>query len=190
MDANTHQPKFLQKGVLLLAAPFMQDPNFKRSVVLLTEHSESGSVGFIVNKPTILTLNEALKDFPPFEAKVFVGGPVQPETLHFIHRSPKLKQETMPIGPGIWWGGNYEELKFLAEAGEIKPEEVRFFLGYSGWSENQLAEEIKKKSWILSNSKPDFTFTTDTESLWKEVLNSMGKKFGRIANYPESPELN
>ena len=190
MEANTHQPKSLEKGVMLLAAPFMQDPNFKRSVVLLTEHSETGSVGFIVNKPTILTLNEVLRDFPPFDAKVFVGGPVQPETLHFIHRSQKLKQETMEIAPGIWWGGNYEELKFLAESGDIQPDEVRFFLGYSGWSEDQLSEEIKKKSWILSNSKPDFTFQIKTDSLWKDVLESMGSKFKRISNYPESPELN
>ena len=190
MEANTHQPKSLAKGVLLLAAPFMQDPNFKRSVVLLTEHNATGSIGFIVNKPTSLTLNELVNDFPPFECKIHVGGPVQPDTLHFIHRSPLLKQDTQLISPGIYWGGNYDELKFLAETGDIKPDDVRFFLGYSGWSADQLADEIKKKSWILSNSKPDFTFEYESETLWKEVLKSMGKKFGQIANYPESPELN
>ena len=178
------------KGSFLISEPFLADPNFKRSIVLLTEHTKEGYVGFIMNKPTILTLNEVIAELPPFDAPVFLGGPVEPEILNFIHRSPLLKTDSISVGNGIFWGGNFEELKFLMESGELDPNDFRFFLGYSGWGTGQLDAEMKIKSWYVSQADADLAFTPTTDTLWQEVLKSMGQKYSIISNYPENPSWN
>lgn len=178
------------KGTFLIAEPFMLDPNFRRSVVLLTEHGEDGSVGFILNKPTNMSLNEAVPDFPEFEATLYLGGPVQPETLHFIHRIEALQDSSMTIRDGLYWGGDFDQLQDLIRRGAVEQDDIRFFLGYSGWGASQLTSEMKQKSWIVSNEMERFTFSVDPTNLWRSILQSMGRKYKIISNYPPDPSLN
>ena len=179
----------LSKGKLLVSAPFLNDI-FKRSVILITEHTEDGSVGFIINKPTDFKLHEVIEDFPEFDAKIFLGGPVQQNTLNFIHKSDIQLEGSFEIAEGIYWNGNFEILKILIENGSLNPDDFRFFLGYSGWSPDQLENEIKGNSWYINNPTPENLFDDDSGKLWSKVLKSMGKEYSIISTFPEDPSVN
>ena len=176
-------------GRILISAPFLGDI-FKRSVILLTEHNEEGSVGFILNKPTELKLHEVLDDFPEFDAKVFLGGPVQQNTLNFIHKASNILEGGYEISNGIFWNGNFEMLKVLIENGSLDPEDLRFFLGYAGWSPDQLKDEVRKNSWYLYDPTEEILFDNASEKLWSKILKSMGKEYSIISTFPEDPSVN
>jgi len=176
-------------GRILISAPFLGDI-FKRSVILLTEHNEEGSVGFILNKPTEFKLHEVLDDFPEFDAKVFLGGPVQQNSLNFIHKAGNILEGGYEISTGIYWNGNFEMLKVLIENGNLDPDDFRFFLGYSGWSPDQLKDEIRKNSWYLNDPSKEILFDNVSEKLWSTILKSMGKEYSIISTFPEDPSVN
>ena len=131
----------IKTGSVLLAEPFMFDSNFKRSAILLCEHNEEGSIGFILNKELDMQVDELIADFPSFDGKVFFGGPVQTDTIHYIHNVGNLLEDSVKVVPGVYWGGDFEKLKFLIQSDMIKPHNIRFFVGYSGWSDGQLGDE-------------------------------------------------
>lgn len=179
----------LTKGKLLISAPFLNDI-FKRSVILLTEHNNEGSVGFIINKPTEHKINELIEDFPEFNAQVYTGGPVQQNSLNFIHKSSDILEGGFEIGEGIYWGGNFEMLKILAANGNLNPDDIKFFIGYSGWGANQLNEELKINSWYLNTPTSGNIFNDESSTLWSRVLKSMGKEYSIISTFPEDPSVN
>ncbi len=177
------------KGCCLISDPFLPDPNFERTVVLLCEHNEDGSFGFILNKPSILNFADVMDNADGFNSLLYVGGPVQQDTLHFIHKIPGLGGDK--ITEGIYWGGDFDQVMQMINNGTIDQSDFRFFLGYSGWSQGQLDEEIKENSWIVYQ-QPDIANIFDMESdiLWKNILKGMGGKFRMFANYPIDPRLN
>jgi putative transcriptional regulator len=178
-------------GRLLISEPFMMDPNFKRSVILLTEYSEAGALGFILNHQSEYLLGDLLPEVSYSEMPVFIGGPVAGNTLHFIHRCPEKISEGIEIGEGIFWGGDFEKVKELIASYQLTTEEIRFFTGYSGWTPSQLDGEIREDSWIVANKfSPETLFTHDEQNLWRQVVISLGNRYAHIANFPENPELN
>jgi len=180
-----------EKGSLLISEPFLPDPNFERTVVLLCEHNEDGSIGFVLNKPSILKFDEAVEEVSDFSPTLYVGGPVQQDTLHFIHRSPDELEGSIQVTDEIFWGGNYEQLITMINTRNIVPEDFKFFLGYSGWAPGQLEEELKQKSWIVINNPTAVeVFDIEPKILWKEVLNNLGGKFKIISNFPVDPRMN
>lgn len=177
------------KGKILISAPFLDDV-FKKSIILLTEHNENGSVGFILNKSTEYKVNDVLEDFPVIDSKVYLGGPVQTEIINFIHNYGDLISDSYEICNGIYWGGNFESLKFLIENKNINPNNIKFFLGYSGWGAGQLANELKQYSWYVNRISNNEVFNDAGEEMWKNVLKKMGGKYAIISNFPENPSLN
>ncbi len=177
-------------GVLLISEPFLNDSYFKRAVVLLSEHDEKGTLGFILNKPTDVNINDAVEDFPEFNAPLYFGGPVETDTLFYIHTLGDKLEGAKEIVDGVYWGGNYDQLKLLIDTGQVGPEMIRFYAGYSGWDAEQLNHELEDKSWLLSQSNPRFTFFDDPKCLWSQVLRSMGQEYAILANFPEDPALN
>ncbi|MCY7361781.1 MAG: YqgE/AlgH family protein [Ignavibacteria bacterium] len=177
------------RGNLLISAPFLNDI-FSRSVILLTESNEEGSVGFILNKLTEFKLHEIIENFPEFDAPVYIGGPVQQNTLNFIHKAGEILDGSHEIMKGIYWGGNYETLKILIENNSLNPEDFKFLLGYSGWGPQQLAEELKINSWYLNNPSYEIIFDKEPSNLWNRVLKSMGKKYSLISTFPADPSVN
>jgi putative transcriptional regulator len=177
-------------GILLIADPFLKDPNFKRAVVLLCEHQEEGSFGFVLNKAFSYTLDELVPGFDKHSIPVFVGGPVQPDTIHFLHRYPTLIPGSFEIAAGIYWGGNFETLTTLINNGQVDPGTIRFFIGYSGWSGGQLTDELKEKSWITSEATPDLIFHDHPEEIWKDCLRHLGGDYEMMVHYPFDPQLN
>lgn len=179
-----------EKGRLLISEPFLQDPNFDRTVVLLCEHNEEGSFGFIVNKPAEVNVGEIMEELMNFEEKIFIGGPVQQDTLHFIHRNGSIENGTEVVN-GIQWGGNFENVLFLADTKQLDSKCVKFFLGYSGWGPGQLEQELAEDAWIVCDFvTEELLFETDASMLWKKALSNMGGRFSVYANYPVDPSLN
>lgn len=179
-----------EKGRLLISEPFLPDPNFERTVVLLCEHNEEGSFGFVLNKPSILKVNEVMEELANVDNLVFVGGPVQQDTLHFIHRNASL-ENAVEIVERIYWGGAFENLMLLLETRQIAASDVRFFLGYSGWGPGQLEEELDQDSWIVCDYVTDqLLFDTGSDIMWRKALENMGGRFSMYSNYPVDPRLN
>lgn len=175
----------ISTGKILLAEPFMEDPNFKRSVVLLCEHNDLGSLGFILNRPLNTTIDELMDDFPEFNATVYYGGPVQTNTVHYIHTKGDILDESISIENGLYWGGDFDKLKFLISTQLIGPSDIRFFVGYSGWSERQLADETSYGSWIVSKMDPNYLFRVGHQDLWSYALANKGDVYSVIAQMPE-----
>jgi putative transcriptional regulator len=179
-----------EKGRLLISEPFLPDPNFERTVVLLCEHNEEGSFGFVLNKPSVLKLGEIMEDLGSMDSVVFVGGPVQQDTLHFIHRNISISN-AVEIAGTVNWGGDFESLLSLCDTKQLSATDVRFFLGYSGWGPGQLESEIEQDSWIVCDFVTDqLLFDTDPQELWRRALDNMGGRFSVYSNYPVDPRLN
>ncbi|MEI6816053.1 MAG: YqgE/AlgH family protein [Bacteroidota bacterium] len=177
-------------GKLLVSEPFMFDQNFGRSVILLCEHTLEGTVGFILNKPTEVTVNDAIEDFPEFDGNLYYGGPVQTNSLHFIHTLGDKIPGSLEVVKGIYWGGDFEVLKLLIDTKQIRNDQVRFYAGYSGWEPNQLKKELKEKTWIIADVNSQYPFAEDPLHLWRDVLKGMDEQFSVMSNFPEDPSLN
>lgn len=180
----------LMSGKVLLAEPFMLDPNFKRTAVILCEHNEDGSIGFIMNRPTNMRIDTLIEDFPECDAEVYFGGPVQTDTIHYLHGVGDLLEDSVKITDGVYWGGNFEKLKFLINAKLISPPQIRFFIGYSGWEEGQLRNEMEYGSWVVAELDANYVFKSDPDRLWQQVMHNKGNTFSVIAEMPEKVSWN
>ncbi len=177
-------------GKLLIADPFLKDPSFKRSVVFLCEDKEEGSFGFVLNRKFEQPLSEILEGAEDSPLPVYYGGPVQIDTLHYLHLCPDLIPGGIEVVDGIYWGGDFEIVVDLVKANALTTKDIRFFIGYSGWSEGQLAEEMKIKSWITSEGNRKLVFTNHVDDTWKKALKQLGGEYVQMVNYPIDPQLN
>ena len=178
-------------GKLLISDPFLPDPNFSRTVVLLTEHQKDvGSFGFVLNRSARTYLDEVVNFDVKAKFPLFTGGPVQQETLHLLHKDDYLAEPEMEILSGVYWGADYESLKYLLQREYANSDNFRFYLGYSGWGPGQLEEELKQKSWFVAQADQDIVFSNNTDEMWKAVLRSMGGNYSVLANSPNDPQWN
>ena len=177
-------------GSLLISEPFMLDPNFKRSVVLLAEHNDEGTVGYVLNQKSDYLLRDLIPDCWDALFPIYVGGPVGNDTLHFLHRCYDRMNTGTEIANGIYWGGSFETLKLLINNYQIEDNEIRFFVGYSGWSPEQLDKEQQQNSWLVTNKyNPELLFSEE-ENLWRDIVVGLGPKYAHIASFPENPLWN
>ena len=179
-----------ERGKILISEPLLGDHYFKRSVVLLAEHNEEGSFGLIMNKPITAKFNEIVKDFPEFETTLYLGGPVQNNSLFFIHSLGEKIQDSQEIIKGIYWGGDLEQVKELMTTNQISNDDIRFYVGYSGWGSQQLDEELKKNSWLVSEIEADVLLNTHPDDLWDRTLKNLGSKYSHWKNFPSDPGMN
>ncbi len=180
----------LSHGILLLSDPFLKDPNFARSVILLCEHNTEGSFGLMLNKKTRLVLEDIVEPASGLKIEVYEGGPVQQNSLHFIHCRPNLIPESVEVAEGVYWGGDFDTVVDLLREKILSPGDIRFFVGYSGWGEGQLAEEYETKSWIIAEADPTIVFLPNENQIWKKSLNTLGGEYAQMGNYPTDPQLN
>lgn len=180
-----------KKGHLLIAEPsIIGDISFNRSVILLADYNEAGSIGFILNKPLEYTLNELI---PETDAtfKVHNGGPVEQDNLYFIHRVPELIPESIEISNGVFWGGDFNVVLQLLEEQKLTNSDIRFFLGYSGWDAKQLEDELESNAWIVSeNIYKNELIEKNSDSFWKEKMLELGGDYSLWSNAPENPSYN
>lgn len=180
-----------QRGNILISAPFIKDFHFSRSVVLLVEHSEEGSMGIVLNKsyhyPLLLNnIIEGMDNLYPIP--VFNGGPLSRDNLFYIHQLKNI-EGALHLGNGLYLNGNFEQVKQYMHSGKPTWGVIRFFTGYAGWKGNQLQEEIEQNTWMVSNhTTTEFLFPQ--ADLWKNSLTRMGGKYAIWAKYPRYPSLN
>ena len=180
----------VDKGMLLVAEPFMKDINFQRAVVLLCEHQVTGSFGITINRPTQHLVADYIEGVGNYSLPLYDGGPVGKDHIHFLHNLPSHIPQSLWVGEEIYWGGDLEAAKFVINSGLGNNSNIRFYLGYSGWGEQQLEEEMDEKSWLTIPSNGKLVFHEETPLIWKEAVKSMGEEFKPLINYPLDPSFN
>lgn len=180
------------QGGLLIAAPFLRDFQFSRSVVLVIEHNEEGSMGILLNKNfnRLMTLNElvpALENLPPIP--LYKGGPVGRDTLFYLHTLSYLK-DALPLGNGIYLNGDFNQIQEYIMSGAPTQGVVRFFMGYAGWQKGQLIQEIETNTWMVNNESKVDLLNMYLRDLWQETLCDMGGKYAIWSRYPKYPIMN
>lgn len=184
---NKLEPK---KGRLLITEPFEASEYFSQAVILLCEHNENGSFGFVLNNYSPLSL-EQLEILPEFNTRLSVGGPVSNKNLYYIHTLGDKLEGSIHVAADIYVGGDFEQLKEAMSIGLIQPDEVRFFLGYSGWVAKQLDGELKQNAWLVADihdTKEIMDFNEN--ALWRKYMERQGGKYKAFAHFPKNPEFN
>lgn len=177
-------------GVLLIADPFLKDPNFLRTVVFLCEHKEEGSFGFVLNRQYENTLDELIPELEGHKLPVFYGGPVQIDSIHFLHQYPDEIPGGQEVMKGVYWGGDFDAIVNLIKNEDINTDKIRFFIGYSGWSEGQLPDEMNEKTWLAVKATRKLIFHKSCAEIWKDSLKHLGGDYEMMANFPIDPQLN
>jgi putative transcriptional regulator len=177
-------------GKLLIAEPFLKDPNFMRTVILICEHQDDGSFGFVLNRSFNSTLDELVPDLEGLSLPVLYGGPVQMDTIHFLHQYPEEIPGSYKVTEDVYWGGDFNMAVELLRKGILDRERIRFFIGYSGWTNGQLNDELKEKSWLMTNSTSNLIFHSNLQELWKDSLRHLGGDYEIMINFPTDPQLN
>jgi len=177
------------RGSLLVASPSLLDPNFRRSVVLVGEHSEEGAMGLVLNRPSPVSVAEAVPPLAAFVADnelVHVGGPVQPQAIVVLgeFESPE-KAGSIVVGSVGFLPSTVEEDEDLG----VVPR-VRVFAGYAGWSPGQLEGEIDEDAWIVTDAAVEEVFCDEPDGLWSRVLQRMGGRYVLLARMPVDPAVN
>lgn len=186
--SNTLPPR---KGRILLSDPFLGDEYFERSVVYLCEHSEEGSFGFVLNNYIDIQLTQLNEKFPEMMVKLSIGGPVEKETMYFMHTLGDQLKDSLLIDQNIYMGGDFEQLYNEVSVELLSQNKVRFFIGYSGWSAGQLQNEIKEHAWIVANVDNVAELMDITiPDLWKHFMNKLGKKYQIMSDFPIDPSEN
>ena len=180
------------KGHLLVSEPsVLGDISFNRSVILLADHTETGSVGFILNKPLTVMLSDLVEGITQCDLPIFNGGPVEQDNLYFIHTVPDLIEGSQEISSGIYWGGDFERAMDLIINKKICSETIKFFLGYSGWDSKQLESELDQNTWVvLENSKEDQLLKENHPALWRDKIMEIGGSYVVWSNAPSNPQYN
>lgn len=179
----------LATGKILIAEPYLGDPNFERSVVLLCDHNDQGSFGFVLNQESEFLVSDLLQETVYPEIKVHFGGPVERTTLHFLHACPQLIEGGLEVLPGLFWGGEFKKMIENLNLGIVKSDQIKFFIGYSGWGPGQLEAEMQRNSWVISTADAKNILNNNKE-YWREALKKMGGDYKVMANYPIDPRLN
>jgi putative transcriptional regulator len=184
------EDKIPGKGKILISEPFLPDTFFNRSIVYLTDHSSQGSVGFILNKKLDLQVSAAIEGFESWDENLSLGGPVAPDTLHYLHNLGDLIPKSVLVEGNIFWGGDIDSIRELIKTGKINKSQIRFFLGYSGWSAGQLERELKENSWVIAKVNSNIVLNNSGDDIWKKVLRGFKNKYKMWADFPDSPEMN
>jgi putative transcriptional regulator len=185
---NTKKPNV---GNVLISDPFLDEDYFRRSVILLCDHNSEGSFGFVLNNYLEIDLHEVDHLFPDISARISVGGPVETQSLFFIHSFGDKIEGGIPINDELCFGGDYEQIQELIETDKNSAAKIRFFLGYSGWGEQQLSDELKENAWIVAdNITTHEILSTSDDQFWNHCLEKQGERFKTISKFPINPQDN
>lgn len=180
----------IKAGDILITKPFSQDAHFKRSVIYVCEHNEFGSLGFILNKSHGLLLRDIFPHLKNGNFPLFEGGPVSPNQLFYTHTLGKKIKDSQHVVDDVYWGGNFFELSEMIEKGEITSHQIRFYIGYSGWSEGQLNAEIENNMWFTQSSSYADIIKIHPDELWGTELMKINRGYKAFSDYEYDPSLN
>jgi len=179
----------LKKGYLLVAQPLLIDSYFNRSVILICDHNKNGTVGLQINKSS----NQNLKNINSKILKnenIFLGGPVD-KSMFFLHKKNIISNDSIKINNDLFFSKNIDYLNNLIKNKEIKKDQFKLFIGYSGWNKGQLQQELNKNAWIIiPKFDSKIIFSSNYKNIWRYVLQNSNKTHKMFSNYPINPRLN
>lgn len=183
----------LAPGKVLIAEPFLSDSCFKRSVVLLLEHSSGGSTGIMLNKPAHDTLNNVMEDFRdyPHPLPIFKGGPVNCDMLFYLHTLGHISG-VIRVADGLYVNGDFEQIKQYILGGGCIKGKIRFFVGCAGWGSEQLRQEVDDEdTWLVSHEQTDVLMDGEQAvHLWTRAMSQLGWKYKLWSRFPLIPSMN
>ncbi len=176
------------RGKILISEPFLRDATFGRSVILLIDHTDEGTMGLIINKPLPIFVNDIIKEFKYInDIPLYKGGPIY--TLFYLHTLANISG-AIPVSKGLYLNGDFDEIKKYILQGNKVDQHIRFFLGYCGWEGEQLNDELKENTWLVSKEDKDYLMNSDTKDMWKEALEKLGSKYEAWSRFPRVPTFN
>lgn len=179
------------QGKVLISEPFLCDYMFGRAVILLIDHTESGSMGLVLNKPLPLFLNQIMNGFDyPEDIPIYKGGPLSTDTLFYLHTLKDIPG-SLPVANNFYLNGDFNAIRqYMRQGMQIKGK-IRFFLGYSGWAYEQLRQEISENTWLIGEEEVTSLMNDNaTTELWKHALKKLGGKYEMWSRFPQIPTLN
>ena len=188
------------RGKILISEPFLRDATFGRSVILLIDHTDVGkcvrrcsdwrSHTAQVDKPLPIFVNDIIKEFKYInDIPLYKGGPVATDTLFYLHTLANISG-AIPVSKGLYLNGDFDEIKKYILQGNKVDQHIRFFLGYCGWEGEQLNDELKENTWLVSKEDKDYLMNSDTKDMWKEALEKLGSKYEAWSRFPRVPTFN
>ena len=178
------------RGKILISEPFLRDATFGRSVILLIDHTDEGTMGLIINKPLPIFVNDIIKEFKYIDdIPLYKGGPVATDTLFYLHTLANISG-AIPVSKGLYLNGDFDEIKKYILQGNKVDQHIRFFLGYSGWESEQLSTELKENTWLVSKEENAYLMNGDTKDMWKQALEKLGSKYEAWSRFPRVPTFN
>ena len=178
------------RGKILISEPFLRDATFGRSVILLIDHTDEGTMGLIINKPLPIFVNDIIKEFKYIDdIPLYKGGPVATDTLFYLHTLANISG-AIPVSKGLYLNGDFDEIKKYILQGNKVDQHIRFFLGYSGWESEQLSTELKENTWLVSKEENAYLMNGDTKDMWKQALEKLGSKYETWSRFPRVPTFN
>jgi putative transcriptional regulator len=147
-------------------------------------------LGFVLNRKYENTLNELIPELNIAPIPVYYGGPVEIDSIHFIHQCPDIIPGGQEVMKGIFWGGDFEMVISLLKNKTLDTNKIRFYIGYSGWSIGQLNDEMNEKTWLTVKATRKLIFHNKSEEIWKDSLKHMGGDYEMMVNFPIDPQLN
>lgn len=180
-----------QVGKILIASPFLDSTSFARSVILLITY-ENGFMGIVINKlsdsPKIVnTLIDSLKEAPAIP--LYNGGIVDKDVLFCMHTNPNIK-DSLCIRKGLYINGDFSQIEKMALNSDKQDSKAKFCIGYAGWTEGQLEQEIEDGSWVVSDADSDLLFSENINQIWGTALRRMGEPYSIWTQFPLEPLLN
>ena len=178
------------RGRILISEPFLRDATFGRSVILLVDHTDEGSMGLVINKQLPLFLNDIIMEFKYLdEIPLYKGGPIATDTLFYLHTLSDIPG-SISISKGLYLNGDFDEIKKYILQGNKISEGIRFFLGYSGWDSEQLNNEIRENTWLVSEEEKSYLMKNNIKDMWRTALEKLGSKYETWSRFPQVPTLN
>ena len=183
------------RGKILIAGHRLKDPNFFKSVVLIVEHGDEGAMGLVINRPSTVTVSNALAehfDMPDIEELIYVGGPVEPQALFILHTAEELGVGEPSVIPGLFVGSSAEDFESAVRAAGASDGEIQFriFSGCTGWSPGQLESEIARSDWLIFPAQPEFIFHTDPYAVWELLVQRVYESHRILPHDCPNPEWN
>lgn len=177
-------------GRMLAATPALVGSFFHKALILLCEHDSDGTFGLVLNSRLPFTLQDAVTGLRGWDVPLYCGGPVQPNTLHFVHRTPGSGVRSQSLSDGMFWGGSFDEMVEQVNLGRVKPDDIRCMVGYAGWTGGQLDDEIKEESWFVVDGSAKLVFDTESGNQWAGAMHALGPNHAIYANFPDDPRCN
>ncbi len=191
--ASSFQPIAPERGTFLISSPRLMDQNFMHTVVLLCDHTDEGSYGVVVNRPGKLTVADLQTDNELLAGRddaLWMGGPVQLETVQLLHRLGSGIPGSMHVVDDVHLGGDPAVIRRALEKRGEGRELIRFLLGYSGWGAGQLEAELSEGAWVTCPASEELIFDVRPDTLWRRALRRLGGAWAALADEPPDPSWN